>query len=363
LSKKQVMRRLARRHRVLWVNAINVRAPRLAKKDFSRAFEKIAAFRQGLKNVEANVWVLAPLYVPFHGNPLARRFNRWFLGWQVRRAARKLGFQQPVTWTYVPTSADIVGTLGERLIVYHCVDEYAAFSDAAAEVLHREKDLVEKAHLVIVCSEALLESKKKWNPRTHLVTHGVDFEHFRKAADPATPVAKEVRKLTRPVLGFHGLIADWVDIAMLAELAKRRPEWSIVVVGRADTDISPLEGLSNVHVLGHRPYERLPEYLRGFDVALLPFLQNELTINANPLKLREYLAAGLPVVAAPLPEIARLRPLVELATTAEEYEHAIERLRGEGRMGPSAERAEAVRGESWDVKVAEMERLVFAAGH
>ncbi|HEX9759448.1 MAG TPA: glycosyltransferase, partial [Candidatus Acidoferrales bacterium] len=360
LSKKQVMRRLARRHRVLWINSINNRRPQLAKKDFSRAFQKLATFGRGLKQVEENVWVLAPLYLPFHGNALARRFNRWFLGWQIRRAQRKLKFERPVTWTYVPTSADVVGTLGEQLVVYHCVDEYAAFSDAAPEVLEREKELLRKSGLVIVCSDALLESKQKSNPRTYLVTHGVDYEHFRKATEDSTPVPEELRAIPRPILGFHGLLADWVDIPLLAELARRRPEWSLVFVGRSDTDISALEGLPNVHLLGHRPYERLPDYLRGFDVALLPFVQNKLTINANPLKLREYLAAGLPVVAAPIPEIARMGALVELAATAEEYERIIARLVGEGRTGPSRERSDEVRDESWDAKVEEMERLAAA---
>jgi glycosyltransferase involved in cell wall biosynthesis len=111
-------------------------------------------------------------------------------------------------------------------------------------------------------------------------------------------------------------------------------------------------------VLGHRPYARLPEYLRGFDVALLPFVVNELTRAANPLKLREYLAAGLPVVAAPLPEIARFEGLVSLASSADEYASRIELLLEQKRVGPSRERSSQVACESWDSKVAEIENLL-----
>ena len=122
--------------------------------------------------------------------------------------------------------------------------------------------------------------------------------------------------------------------------------------------MSPIQGLPNVHILGHRPYERLPEYLRGFDIALLPFVVNELTLAANPLKLREYLAAGLPVVAAPLPEIARFKDLVSLASSAPEYAQKIETLLAAKRIGPSRERSEQMAGESWDAKVAEIEGLL-----
>jgi glycosyltransferase involved in cell wall biosynthesis len=361
LSKKQVMTRLARRHRILWVNSINNRRPRIAQKDLRRVLQKLGDFSKGLKQADSQIWVLSPLFIPFHGRPAVRRLNRWLLGWQIRRALHRLKFRQPVTWTFVPSSADVVGTLGERLVLYHCVDEYTAFSDAAPEIREREQELLAKSGLVVVCSTALLESKQKTNPRTHLVTHGVDYEHFRKATDGNAQAAGELAALPRPILGFHGLIADWVDLPLLAELARMRPQWSIVLVGRADTDLSAIQGVANIHVLGHRPYASLPEYLRGFDVALLPFVNNELTINANPLKLREYLAAGLPVVATPIPEVARLAPPVRLASTAQEYAAQIEALLKEGHTGPSRARSDEVARESWDYKVAEMETLVGKA--
>ncbi len=358
LSKKHIMLRLSRHHRVLWVNSINNRRPRLAQKDFRRIVEKLKAFRSGLKQVEEKIWVLSPVFVPFHGNRFIRSFNRWLLGFQIRRALRSLGLTDPITYTFVPTSADVVGTLGEKCVVYHCVDEYSAFSDAAGEVRARENELLRKSDLVLVSASDLLKTKREHNPKTFLVTHGVDFEHFRRATEEATPVAPELRDLPRPVLGFHGLIADWVNLPLLGELARMRPQWSIVLVGRGDTDLSPIQNLPNVHVLGHRPYAKLPEYLRGFDIALLPFVVNELTLAANPLKLREYLAAGLPVVAAPLPEIARFEGLVTLASTAAEYARAIESLLAQKRVGPSRERSDQVAGESWDGKVAEIEKLL-----
>jgi glycosyltransferase involved in cell wall biosynthesis len=169
-----------------------------------------------------------------------------------------------------------------------------------------------------------------------------------------------LRPIKRPILGFHGLIADWVDLQLIAGVARQRPDWSIVLVGRVDVDLSPVGGLPNVHVLGHRPYSRLPEFLRGFDVALLPFACNELTRNANPLKLREYLAAGLPVVAAPLPEVVRLNQFVSVASTPEEYIREVSKLLDNGFAGPSRQRSEGMASETWASKVTEIEQLLLA---
>ena len=364
LSKKHLMLRFARNRRILWINSVNNRRPRLARKDMRRIFEKLAGFKQGLKQVHDSIWVLNPLYVPFHGNAAVRTLNRRLLGMQIRRALSRLEIKRPVTYTFAPTSADVAGTLGENKIVYHCVDEFAAFSDAGSEVAARERELLKKSDIVLCSAAALFDRKKKHNTNTHLVTHGVDYEFFRKTVDPATPVAEELKSLPKPVLGFTGLLADWVDLPVLAELARRHPEWSIVLIGRADTDLSALDGLKNVHLLGHRPYHRLPQYLRGFDIALLPFVNNELTVNANPLKLREYMAAGLPVVASPIPEVARYAGQVALASSADEYEREIARLLERGDVGPSAARSAQMAQESWDAKVAQIESLLhetFAA--
>ena len=361
LSKKHLMLLFARNRRILWINSVNNRRPRMASKDFRRVFQKLAGFRRGLLQVDKGIWVLTPLYIPFHGHPAIRELNRRLLGAQIRRALAQLQIRRAITYTFAPTSADVAGTLGEKTIVYHCVDEFSAFSDAGAEVAERERELLGKADVVLCSAAGLYERKKGHNPHTYLVTHGVDYEFFRKATSADTPVAPELQSLPKPVLGFTGLLADWVDLALLAELAKRRPDWSIVLIGRSEVDLKVFEGLSNVHLLGHRPYNRLPEFLRGFDVALLPFVNNELTVNANPLKLREYLAAGLPVVASPIPEVARYAGLVTLASTAEEYEREIDALLKRGGMGPSAARSARMASESWDAKVIEIEKLLRQA--
>jgi glycosyltransferase involved in cell wall biosynthesis len=348
------MRLLARNNRVLWVNSIGYRTPKVNRADFSRAWKKLTASRQPLREVEPNLFVLNPLAIPAYGLGMVRSLNRWWLRSQLVRAMRKLGFQKPINWVFNPTAAVIAGTLGEEELIYHCVDEYSAFSGVTPQaVLELEEQLLRKADLVIVSAEPLRESKGRTNPRTVLVRHGVDFAHFRQALDSHTQVPAEIASLPRPVIGFFGLIADWVDVELMAAVARRYSHGSLVVVGKATTDTAPLAALPNVHLLGRKPYAELPAYCRGFDVALNPFRINELTLNANPLKVREYLAAGLPVVSTDIPEVAVLHSC-RIGKTREHFLEEVEAALAQ--PGPQLSISETMRSESWEARLEEIER-------
>ncbi len=352
LSKTHLMRLLARDNRVLWVNSIGYRAPTASRADASRAIRKLRAALRPIGNPEPNIYVLNPLAVPAYGVPAVRAFNKVFLQAQVRRAMRRLGFRRPINWVFNPAAAVIARRIGEETLIYHCVDEYTAFSGVASAALAGlEQELLRKADLVITSAELLYRSKAKANPRTVLVRHGVDHEHFRKALDPATPVAPELAALPRPVIGFFGLVADWVDVELMARVANRFPHGSLAVVGRATTDVSALSRLPNVHLLGQKPYAELPSYCKSFDVALMPFRINELTLNANPLKVREYLAAGLPVVSTAIPEVAVLGQC-RVAEDADSFVREVEAAFAD----PSSRRArsESIRSESWQARLDEI---------
>jgi glycosyltransferase involved in cell wall biosynthesis len=358
LSKTHLMRLLARDNRVLWVNSIGYRTPTVSKADASRAFKKLAAATRPLGNPEPNIYVLNPLAVPVYNRASARALNRHLLKLQVKRAMRKLGFRRPINWVFNPPAAVVAGELGEEQLIYQCVDEYGAFSGVSGKAMAEfEEKLLRMADLAIVSADRLLQSKSKINPHTVLVRHGVDFTHFSRALDPETKVPEEVASLPRPVIGFFGLVADWVDVDLMAEVAKHFAHGSMVILGKVTTDVSVLEQLPNVHVLGRKPYESLPAYCKGFDVALMPFRLNELTLNANPLKVREYLAAGLPVVSTPIPEVEVLglcRIADGPAATVREVEEALQD------PGPSRARSEAIRPESWEARLDEIRRHLAA---
>ena len=359
LSKMHAMKILARENRVLWVNSIGNRRPTATARDARRILKKLGGAVLGLQERHPNIWVLTPLAIPFYGSELVRAANGALLKAQIQRAILQLGFQDPISWSFLPSSAPVSGLLGESLVVYHCVDEFSAFSDAPAkEIRELERRLLLRSDVVICSSEKLRADKARVNPNAHLVQHGVDLAHFARAFDPRTTVPDDLRGAPGPVIGFWGLIADWVDLQLIRHVADAFSGGTVVLLGNASTDLGPLQGARNVRLLGRRPYDDLPRYARAFDVALMPFRVNELTLAANPLKVREYLAAGLPVVSTAIPEVERLG-LCRIGKDADGVVREIAAAIAAG-PGPSEVRAAQVRSEGWEARVAEMQEIVLA---
>ena len=359
LSKTHLMRILSRENRVLWVNSIGYRAPSATGADLHRALRKLAAVTTPLREVEPNLFVLHPLAIPAYGRPGIRFLNRELLRMQVRRAMRKLGFRSPLNWVFNPAAGLIAGGLGEKAIIYYCVDEYTAFTGVnRSSISEIEDSLLTRADLVITSSERLQESKSRRNSNTYLLRHGVDFEHFRRALDPEVEIPSEIHNLPRPVIGYFGLIAeDWVDVELLARLADHFSTASIVMLGKVTMELGSLTSRPNIHLLGRKAYADLPAYCKGFDVGIIPFPISEVTLNANPLKAREYLAAGLPVVSTAIPEVEALGQCFIGCDHEDFLRKMTLALR---RPGPSAATSETMRGESWQARVDTI-REIFAS--
>ncbi|MGH7437656.1 MAG: glycosyltransferase [Polyangiaceae bacterium] len=361
LSKTHLMRQFAKENRVLWINSIGYRKPQASARDLRRALDKLRAFAEPVKEVERNLFVLNPLAIPAYGLPWMRAVNRQLLRWQILGAMRRLGFGRPINWVFTPTASVVAGSLNEDLLVYYCVDEFTAFSDAGTRsMVELEEQLLHKADLVVVSAKRLLDSKSARNPRTVLVRHGVDYDHFRKALLPETEIPGEIAKLPRPIIGYFGLMAaDWISVDLLEHVARSFPGGSLVLLGKVTTDLSRLTALPNVHLLGRKPFADLPAYSKGFDVAILPFPISEVTLNANPLKVREYLAAGLPVVSTKIPEVEVLG-LARIAETHEDFVRGIQAALED--PGPKAQRSDAMKKESWAGRVEEIRGHVAALG-
>jgi hypothetical protein len=357
LSKTHLMRILSRDARVLWVNSLGNRSATASARDAARIAKKLRAALRGLVEAEPNIHVLSPLYVPAYGNRVAGRANRVIVRLQIRAAMRRLGMRRPVSWCFLPSAAPVAGTLGEDLVVYHVVDDFSAFSDASPSVPEMERRLVARADLVVASSEKLFEEKRLENPNTVLVRHGVDWTHFARACEPG-PIPDDLARLPRPVIGFFGLVADWIDLELVRRVADAHPRASVVLLGKVATSTAALAGARNVFLLGRKPYAELPAYCRGFTVALTPFRRNALALAANPLKAREYVAAGLPNVCTDIPEL-RAIPGCTVAPDADAFVAEVGRALASG--GPDPARSALVRGESWEAKADELRRLVDAA--
>jgi glycosyltransferase involved in cell wall biosynthesis len=353
-SKHHVMHLLARDNVVLWVNYHASRKPSATASDGTYIVRKLAEVAGGLRRRRPNLFVLTPLVLPLPGAPWARRANRVLLIAQIRRALAAVRNGPLQIWSFTPDVAYALGHFAEERVVYYCVDDHASFSGYDREqVLRDEEELCRRSDLVVTTSIALQEAKAPLNPNTVLLPHGVDYGHFSRALSADLPEPADLAGIPRPRLGFFGLIRDWVDLDLLAAVARRRADWHFVLLGDSTVDLSPYRPLANMHFLGRKPYEQLPAYCRGFDVGLIPFQVNELTRAVNPIKLREYLAAGLPVVSTPMPEVRLYERLVAVADGEEEFEAAIQRALDGGPFG-RVDRSRAMAEESWPAK---LERL------
>lgn len=358
-SKHQVMKILARTNRVLWVNSIGLRSPGVSSQDMSRIATKVRKFWRGPVQITPNLHVLTPLVVPFHGLPGIPAVNAWWLGRYVRAQARKLGMERFQLWTFMPTTAPLVSHLKPQKVVYYCVDEWSAFSFLNGKLMeHMEQSLIRQSDVVIASAEKLYMTKRVLHPRTYWVPHGVDTAHFARAQTVETPVAPELLQMKPPVIGFWGLIHEWIDLDLIKTIAERHPDWTIALVGKAGVPCDLFNGLPNIHLIGTRPYAALPEFAKGFTAAILPFKVNRLTENVNPIKLREYLAAGLPVVSTALPEVRHYAGVVRIGRTVDEFVHELELAVQETGEDAKRKRMDAVQGESWDARVQQICRLV-----
>jgi glycosyltransferase involved in cell wall biosynthesis len=362
-SNNHVMGQLARNNQVLWLNSISMRTPSLTSgRDLRKIGRKVAGFFRGAARVQDGLWIYTPLVLPLPHSKLATALNGWLLRTTLRILRRRLGMREFQLWTFLPNVAEYVGTLDEALTIYYCVDEWAGFNYLdGAKVVAAERRLCERADVVFGTARSLVESRRCLNPETYLATHGVDHSLFARALCCTTSVPPDLASLPQPVLGFYGTIQDRIDFELLAHLAERHPEWTIAMLGNVRVDTSRLARYPNIRFLGSKPYSELPNYCRGFAVGLIPYLLTETTIHANPIKLREYLSAGLPVVSTALPEVSYYRDYCQLARDPIEFEQAVAAAVREDTPELRRRRSDAMRRETWEQKVAELGTVVMQA--
>ena len=363
-NQQHLMSRLARENRVLFVESLGLRQPQLAGKDVKRILRRL---RRGVAPPrEADgLHVLSPLVIPLHRFGVVRELNRRLLPWLVRRAARRLGMQRPLLWGYVPQAEALLGALDPSLVVYHCVDDIAAQPGIdAASFRAAETRFAGRADLVLASAPSLAARMRTLSGSVLDAPNVADTALFARALEPG-PVDAALDALPRPRVVFTGaVVATKLDVPLLVELARARPQWSFALVGPVGpgdprTDVSALVAEPNVHLLGPRAYAELPDVLRGADVGLIPYARNELTDAIFPMKVYEYLAAGLPVVATALPSIVGVK---EVATAADAAGLAalIDNALGHDRPERRAARSQAAEAHSWDARLAEIAAAIEA---
>jgi UDP-galactopyranose mutase len=210
-----------------------------------------------------------------------------------------------VLWYYTPMAVEFSRHLSPRAVVYDCMDELSAFHGASALLKERERELMGRAALVLTGGHSLFEAKRHQHSNIHPFPSSVDVAHFGKARLRLTDPPDQCG-IPRPRLGYFGVIDERMDLPLLAGIAAARPEWQIVMIGPVvKIDPASLPSQANIHYLGPKRYEDLPQYVGGWDVALMPFARNEATRFISPTKTPEYMAAGKPVVSTSIRDVVR----------------------------------------------------------
>jgi glycosyltransferase involved in cell wall biosynthesis len=351
-SSHHIAVQLASQMPVMYVDSPGMRGPSATSRDVRKMIRTVSTAASKPRQISENLWHSTVPQLPYRRVPGVERINHGFGVWAARRAMACIACRDWISWFVVPHLGLMAGALGEKLCVYYCVDDYAAHPGVDSDVMTRlDRHLTCTADQVFVAPPAIVDAKKALNPHTVFSPHGVDASLFARARDPTTPVPEAAQRLSRPVVGFFGLIADWIDVELIAFMARARPQWSFLLVGHVYADTRLLDDLKNIVMVGAQSYESLPGWAKAFDVAIIPYRDVRQTRNANPLKLREYLATGCPVVATPTPEVERFREWVRIASTGPEFIMQIEAALREESMAAGAARMEAVKSMTWVARV------------
>ena len=348
-STQHIFRHVLRNNRVLWVHTIGLRNPSWNAYDLKRSAEILRRFtrkQSGQADSVPNLWISNPRMLPYSGVGAIRALNRASVVSTVKAAVRNLGFTDPVLVVAAPNGADYLGSLGERLSVYYCIDDFTQWPGALRRrIAEWEEVLLRRCDVVMATAQSLREKKTRAGRVPLYLPHGVDVDHFARRG---AGVPGRMAALPKPVIGFFGAISPWVDLDLIAGIARSRPAWSIAMIGGADVDVEPLRALPNVHLLGKVSYAELPAYAQGFDVGLIPFVINELTASVNPLKLLEYFACGLPVVSSDMPEVHRFGSAVGIAHGTGGFVAAIDASLAADSPALRRERLDIARQSSWE---------------
>lgn len=353
-SSHHIARRLSSLVPVLYIETPGIRAPQSTARDLRKLWRKLRAGFAPPKKVHEKLYVQTIPQIPFRKLPLVNLVNRMAGRWLARRAAAKLGFTRRLSWFVTPQPGALARRLGEALTVYYCIDDYASYpgmDPVAIQAL--DDELTRRSDIVFVAPVGLVEAKRALNAAVRYSPHGVDSSLFAQASDPATKPPEAAPAVRHPVIGYFGTIGEWMDFELVSFLAKARPEWTFLFVGFASADVSALRQHPNVVLAGPQRYEELPRWASLFDAAIYPQRVNRQVKHSNPLKIREYLATGKPVVSVTTPETAKLSGLLYLADRPEDYLAAIERALAEDSPARRSERMEAMKPLSWDARFQE----------
>jgi glycosyltransferase involved in cell wall biosynthesis len=356
---QHIIRRLLDRYHILWVNTIGTRRPRFNRATLARGVEKVRDwfFRpRGAETRPANLTVVNPVMWPWFRSSFDRRINRTLL---VRRLAPLIAAlpRPPVVITKIPVVADLMDVFPDLRWIYYCVDDFTVWPGLDQGALRSlEEKLVARAHRLVAVSETLRDKLKAMGRSSDLLTHGVDCSFWSR---PAEQEVRELHGLQRPLIMSWGLIDKRLDLSLVRHVAGRLEGGTVVFVGPTQDPDPGLFAIPRVRRLPAFPHNRLPSLAKQAEILVMPYADLPVTRAMQPLKLKEYLATGLPVVVRDLPANRSWADAMDLASSPEEFSAAVlERLKT-GLPPEQSTARQRLALESWDAKANAFDEIIL----
>jgi glycosyltransferase involved in cell wall biosynthesis len=360
-SAMHIMKRLAEKNRILYINPFSSDLLGEKKGMLKRIPRKVKSISKWMRNPQRNLFVFSPIFLPFHGIPFIDNLNNVLLRKQILSVCKLIGIKRPILWVENLRAADMLDWFDSRLIIYHVSDLFteSRYIVNKQKLQERENRVIDKSNLLICVSKSIHNVKSAKHANVHYLPHGVDYKLFREATEKRES-AEEVIHIKRPIAGYFGTMTANNDIELIEWCARRLPEVSFVLAGQITSgDYSELSSISNVHLIGKIPYEKIPSLCASFNVCMLQWKMSKWIEYCNPLKMFEYMASGKPIVSVPIKEAMKYSDIISIAYSKEQFAGAIrwellndtpERVR---------RRIAIAREHSWDNHIIEISQLII----
>lgn len=350
----QIMTRLARHTKVLFINSLGMRVPNLKEDKYAlrKIFRKIRSFARYIRRDASGMYVMSPISLPLSGSKFGRAFNSYCVFLQVKIAMFILSIKDPIFYIGCPPAWEVVKRISRNYLIYENTDLFEEMPGVNKSYIKSlDQELVKSSNLVLYVNNQMFDDGLKRNPQSLLIGHGVDFEIFANAEESKF-IPEDIAHIPRPIAGYFGDICDKTfDFELVQYLAGSLPEVSFVLIGPLSSDVERLKKFKNIYILGQKSYQDIPHYGKMFDVSILPWKKNQWVKHSYPIKIKEYLALGNPFVSVDIPAAMIFSNVTYIAHDYDDYVSKVRRAVEDNDPQNRQKRKESVRVETWDSKV------------
>lgn len=363
-SPQHISTNFAEKNKVLFVETFGSRVPALERDHLKRIKQRLLNWPKGIRHLSIDkikIYIYSPIILLTNFTYLLP-LNRFIYLNLMKHLIKKLDMKNPILYFYLPPPTGTVGTLNEKAIIYHLVDDWRTFPGGKNKLfLEAEKILLKNADLVLAANQHLYDIAKPFAHRIYKLYHGVDYNHFAKKISNGDPLPEDIKNIPRPIIAIVGAFADWMDLDLIKLIAQTHREWSIISIGTRESNVkvNELESMANVHFLGQKNYSELPNYYRAVDAFIIPFLLTEHIKTCAPTRLYEHLSSGKPIITTDFPAAREVgEGLIDIALSREDFVEKTEMALRENNPSLIQRRRALAKRNTWKARVEEISAII-----